>query len=77
MTITITEDDGFERVEHGVLAYSLICEDDVECNEEDLGIKLSPEQKKELAKRCRNMDYFPSNWNDLRSVMKDIYEGRY
>lgn len=76
MTMTIVDDDGFEHVEHGVLAYSLICEDDIECNEEDLGFKLSPEQKKEVVRRAKNMDYFPSHWNDLREVMKDVYEGR-
>ena len=76
MTVTIERDDGTTVIERGVIAYSFISEDDIECNEQDLGIKLSPEQKEELARRCRNMEYFPSNWNDLRWVMQDVYEGR-
>ena len=76
MTIIIKDDNGFERTENGVLAYSFICEDDIECNEEDLEIKLTDEQKKEVIRRANNMEYFPSNWSDLRNVMLDVYEGR-
>lgn len=76
MTLTITDDNGNERIERDVLAYSLICEDDISANELDLEISLTDEQKKEVIRRADRMEYFPSNWDDLRTLMLDVYEGR-
>ena len=77
MTVTISgeENIGRERVITDVIAYDVLCTDDIECIESALEISLSNEQKKEVARRCQKSEHFP-NMEDLRWIVRDVYEGR-
>lgn len=75
MTVIIKDDDEFERTLTDVIAYDVLCEEDIDVVESALDIKLTEEQRKEVARRCRNAEYFPS-MDDLRWIVRDVYEGR-
>lgn len=75
MTVIIKDDDEFERTLTDVIAYDVLCEEDIDIVESALDIKLTDVQRKEVARRCRKAESFP-NMEDLRWIVQDVYEGR-
>ena len=71
MTIEITDDDGYKRVITDVIAYDCLCEDDIDCVESMLDISLTPEQRKEVARRCNKAESFP-DMEELKWIVQDV-----
>lgn len=74
MTLQITDDDGNTRTVTRVIAYDCLCEEDVECVEEDLDIELTEEQRKKVARYAERSEYFPS-MDDLREIVRNVQSG--
>lgn len=74
MVLQIT-DNGTTRIVTGVIAYDCLCEEDIDCVESMLDIKLTEEQRQEVARRCNRAESFP-DMEELKWIVQDVYEGR-
>ena len=74
MVLQITDDDGNTRVVTKVIAYDCLCEEDIDCVEADLNIKLTEKQRKTVARYADNAEFFPC-MDDLREIVRNVYSG--
>ena len=75
MTITI-EEFGRTRTILGVVAYDVLCTDDIDNTAEMLGVSLTEEQKDLAARYCQNAEHFP-NMEDLADIIRNVVSGFY
>jgi hypothetical protein len=73
MKITI-EDGEFKHIITDAIAYDVLCEEDIDDVCEDLDIELTKEQRKTVARYCKNAEYFP-NMEDLREIVRNVHCG--
>ena len=75
MTVTV-EEFGRTRTILGVVAYDVLCTDDIDNTAEMLGVSLTEEQKDLVARYCQNAERFP-NMEDLADIIRNVVSGFY
>ena len=75
MTITV-EEFGRTRTILGVVAYDVLCTDDIDNTAEMLGVSLTEEQKDLVARYCQKAERFP-NMEDLADIIRNVVSGFY
>ena len=75
MTLTVTDDYGNDFVVENVLDYNYIDVDLVQDLAETHGGRLTAEQLKEVARRCKNKERLP-DIDDLEWLIQDVMEGK-
>ena len=75
MTITV-EEFGRTRTILGVVAYDVLCTDDIDNTAEMLGVSLTEEQKDLVARYCQKAEHFP-NMEDLADIIRNVVKGFY
>lgn len=73
MVITIEDGDYVHKIPDAI-AYDVLCEEDIDCVCEDLDIELTEEQRKKVARYCKNAEFFP-NMEDLREIIRNVHSG--
>lgn len=75
MTVKIIDNDG-TRIIPDVIAYDVLCTDDVDYTAEMLNITLTEEQKKKVARYCQKAERFP-DMEDLADIVRNVAGGYY
>ena len=75
MTLTVTDDWGNDFVVENVLDYNYIDVDLVQDLAENHWERLTAEQLKEVARRCKNKERLP-DIDDLEWLIQDVMEGK-
>lgn len=75
MTVTV-EEFGRTRTILGVVAYDVLCTDDIDNTAEMLGVSLTEEQKDLVARYCQKAERFP-NMEDLADIIRNVVSGFY
>ena len=58
-----------------VLSWGCVTTEDIECIEEELEIKLTDDEIKEVERRCEKADFCP-DMESLRWIIKDVLDDR-
>lgn len=73
MVITIEDGEYIHKIPDAI-AYDVLCEEDIDDVCEDLDIELTEEQRKKVARYCKNAESFP-NMEDLREIIRNVHSG--